>query len=351
MKTQQNISLSALTSFQTGGIAQRLVTIDTSSEIQGVLDSQDDISWILGYGANSLISDQGLSGTTLLMRNSGISIEKNVIIADAGAWWDDVVLAAVDNNLWGIELMTGIPGSVGAAVVGNIAAYGQSVSQTLQWIEVFDISKKPHQLVRINTQDLGFDYRYSTFQDPDKACLVIVRAAFALSAVQQKKLAYFGALKVATATNADLTNLQDCRTVIYKTRKSIGAIWQQGARHEKTAGSFFRNPMVTKEQAEYISSFEEREVTRKKILEQNKIHGGDELRVSAALVLLAAGFKRGQDWGSVRLHPDHVLKIENIDNATSQEIYDVASEIVSVVKSKLSIDLVPEVRFLGTFTS
>jgi UDP-N-acetylmuramate dehydrogenase len=79
------------------------------------------------------------------------------------------------------------------------------------------------------------------------------------------------------------------------------------------------------------------------------VHGGAQKRVSAAHVLLAAGFQRGQTWGPVRLHPDHILKLENTGGATAQQIYNVAMEIVNTVKNKLAVDLVPEVRFLGSF--
>ena len=91
-------------------------------------------------------------------------------------------------------------------------------------------------------------------------------------------------------------------------------------------------------------------IKREDLLRQNIIHGGDKSRVSAAHVLLAAGFARGQTWGNVRLHPDHILKIENIGNASAQEIYDVVQNIISTVQQKLGITLEPEVRFLGDFS-
>ncbi len=85
-------------------------------------------------------------------------------------------------------------------------------------------------------------------------------------------------------------------------------------------------------------------------MQQNKIHGGDQARVSASHVLLAAGFKRGQNWGPVRLHPEHVLKLENIKGASAQQIFDVAMEIINVVQQKLAIALESEVKFLGEFS-
>jgi UDP-N-acetylmuramate dehydrogenase len=116
-----------------------------------------------------------------------------------------------------------------------------------------------------------------------------------------------------------------------------------------TAGSFFKNPLVDESQVKSILSHEESAISREQLLRQNVIHGGSQTRVSAAHVLLAAGYKRGQTWGEVRLHPDHILKVENVGNATASQIYDVVMDIIFTVKNKLDITLEPEVRFLGEF--
>ena len=116
-----------------------------------------------------------------------------------------------------------------------------------------------------------------------------------------------------------------------------------------TAGSFFRNPIVSEEAVDKLMAFEEHGRTADMLRKMNQVHGGAQKRVSASHVLLAAGFQRGQTWGPVRLHPDHILKVENTGGATAQQIYDVAQEIIQTVKQKLDIDLIPEVRFLGSF--
>ena len=107
--------------------------------------------------------------------------------------------------------------------------------------------------------------------------------------------------------------------------------------------------MVTTEQATELAKYDESGKALARILDQNKIHGGSSHRASAAHVLLAAGFKRGQTWGHVRLHPQHVLKIETLPGATATEVYEVVREIVDTVQQRLNITLAPEVRFLGKF--
>lgn len=345
MKTQQNIPLADFTSFKTGGPAETLITIEHTPELTVALQDCKQPIWFLGDGANVLISDEGLPGTTLRLTTNNIDVKDDLFIADAGVEWDVLVQKSIEAELWGLERTSGIPGSVGAAVVGNIAAYGQAISETLQWVEVLDTAKGNEQTICLTGDELGFSYRYSRFQTPEFKSYVITRAAFKLSK-QSKPLEYNGALKAAEDLKLDPNNLQQRRKIIMEARRRAGSLLSNSS---KTAGSFFRNPEVSETQAEMIAAFEEREITADEVKSQNKVHGGSTTRVSAALVMLAAGFTRGQAWGNVRLHPDHVLKIENTGNASSQEIYDVAQEIIETTREKLGIELIPEVRFLGGF--
>jgi UDP-N-acetylenolpyruvoylglucosamine reductase len=95
--------------------------------------------------------------------------------------------------------------------------------------------------------------------------------------------------------------------------------------------------------------FDETGKSPEQITKMNAVHGGDNLRVSAAHVLLAAGFKRGQTWGPVRLHPKNLLKIENTGGATARQIYDAAQLIINTVQNQLGISLEPEAQLLGQF--
>ncbi len=347
---QASIPLASLTSLAAGGPAERLYTCASNDELQAVLrEAGGEPLWILGYGANVLVSDAGLPGTTVLVRTGDIAREDDVVVADAGVWWDDLVQFAIREKLWGLELMSAIPGGVGAAVVGNIAAYGQAVADTLAWVEVFDRSR--HETRRLYPDELDFSYRYSKFQSSDFADLVILRVAFAMHRTPNKQLEYDAALAVARDKNYDLASLEGCRQTILDTRGKAGSLWDY--RHPEdylhTAGSFFRNPIVTDEQAATIMAYDETGRSAEVLSKMNKLHGGNGKRVSAAQILLAAGFERGQTWGPVRLHPDHILKIENTGGASAQQIYDVAQEIIRTVQAKLDVALTPEVRFLGTF--
>ena len=348
MQISSHLPLAPYTSFHCGGEAEHAIVIDDLGQLDTALASTSKIDWVMGYGSNSVVSDAGLPGTTLLFRSGSIEEQDGLLIADAGVWWDDLVVYAIEHDLWGLECMSAIPGGVGAAVVGNIAAYGQAVADTLQWIDVFDADS--HQRKTLRADELGLEYRRSTLLQNNRS-LVVLRAAFALHGAPQKPLRYESALVVAREKSYDVDTLSGRRATIIGARERAGSLWDyRDAGASKTAGSFFRNPLVDNETAERIMSYDETGKSLELLKKMNAEHGGDMSRVSAAHVLLAAGFHRGQTWGDVRLHPLHVLKLENAGHATAQEIYDVSKEIVTTVKDKLGVTLEPEVRFLGSFS-
>jgi len=352
MNPAYNTPLASFTSLAVGGPAEELYECTSDVILKAALDAaQDKQLWVLGYGANVVISDAGLPGATILVRTTELSRENGstIVICDAGVWWDDLVQFAIQEKLWGLELMSGIPNGIGAAIVGNIAAYGQAVADTLKWVEVFDTSTRETRQLAVS--ELGLSYRFSSFQTEAFKNLVILRAAFELAERPRKELEYQAALDVASEFNYRLDALDGRRQTILKTRERAGSLWDYHTpeAHLHTAGSFFRNPMVDTETAERVMSYDETGRSLELLKKMNQVHGGEQKRVSAAHVLLAAGFHRGQTWGPVRLHPDHILKLENTGGATAQQIYDVAMEITRTVKHKLGIDIVPEVRFLGEF--
>ncbi len=343
----EHISAKSLTSFNTGGEIEHYVVVSSDDELLEIASNNDQL-WVLGDGANSLVSDHGLPGVTIHLAMNEIRFEDgNIVIADAGTKWTDLVDATVKHELWGLELMSGIPGSVGAAIVGNIAAYGQAVSDSLLWVETVDFSSSEAKITRIQADKLDLSYRSSSLAT-DSNTIIIIRAAFQLDTVSQTELKYESAAKIAAELGQNAEDLNDRQSIIMEARRRAGSLLDE-TNQQKTAGSFFKNPMVSPEQAEHIMQFEERQVTKEAIKKQNEIHGGDQRRVSAAHVVLASGFHRGQTWGPVRIHPEHALKLENTGGATSQQIYDVSQEIITAAKEKLNVTLEPEIRFLGKF--
>jgi UDP-N-acetylmuramate dehydrogenase len=350
MIVQKDTPMAQFTSLATGGNAERLYICETPDELKKALgDGPKSPIWILGYGCNSLISDKGLPGTTILLQGGRITREGDLLIADSGVWWDNLVRFAISEQLWGMELMSCIPGSVGAAVRGNIAAYSQAVADTLVWAETLDMTTG--EIRRMDLGDLELGYRYSRLQESNNRQLVVLRAGFEPKKYPSYELSYQSVLDVIKRDGLNPNDINDRRTAVIAAREAADSLWdyEDAMHNSNNAGSFFRNPHVSRELAEKVMSFDESGKSLEALKKMNSAHSGDSLKVSAAQVLLAAGFTRGQSWGPVRLSPHHVLKIENTGGATSQQIYDVAQHIITEVKSKLDITLKPEVQILGEF--
>lgn len=346
MNILQNEPLAPYTSLRVGGPAKELYLVHDYDSALEAMKSSPATPKILGFGCNVLVSDYGIENRAIIWRGGNVSVDKEILTADAGVWWDNAVKIALENNLWGLELMSEIPSSVGGALFGNIAAYGQQVSDTLLSFEAYN--PKTNQLETFSKDDFDFTYRWSSLQDHPE--LIITRATFRLSRNPLHELKYDSALAVSEEMGLSAKELKDRREAIIETRRRAGSLYDpENDRYEHTAGSFFKNPLVTTDQAKELATFDETGKTLERIENQSRIHGGDSHRASAAHVLLVAGFKRGQTWDKVRLHPSHVLKIETLEGATATEVYEVVQDILSTVKNKLDIDLEPEVKFLGKF--
>lgn len=344
---QPQIVLAPYTSFNVGGAAELFTLISSSDALLDLLKSGHQPQQVLGYGSNTLISDKGLPGLTMAFRGGAMSFDGNEITVDAGVWWDDVVAASVERGLWGCELMSEVPGSVGGAVFINITAYGQSIGPLVQWLEVWDPGLE--QVRRLEKDALHWDYKQSIFQQPEHNKLVILRACLRLSSNRTDELQYQKAINVAEELGLSTQSLSDRRKIIIETRARAGSLWHPDSSEARTVGSFFRNPVVSASQLEKLMAFDESGMTAEEIKRTNRVHGGIEQRVSAAHVMLAAGFSRGQSWDNIKLNDKNLLKIEALPGATAQEIYDVAKLIQETCYQKLGIQLEPEARILGEF--
>lgn len=350
MKTLTNVPLAQYTSLRAGGLAQNLIELEEEDKLEDVIAkaSTKGPVWVLGFGTNCLISDQGLAGTVIINKYGKLEqLSPTRIKADSGVVWDELVDYSVSNRLWGLEFTSGIPGGVGGAVAGNIAAYGHKIADS--FVEASVLDTRNGSISVWGKSKMDFDYRSSALQLPEYSHLIVLDATFELNSKSNSELEYESALKSADDLGLLPDTLANRRQIIFETRRRAGSLLSNSQEGPWTAGSFFKNPLVDEAQVQAIIDHEETEISREQLLRQNQIHGQNQARVSAAHVLLAAGFNRGQTWDKVGLHPDHILKVQNLGGASSQEIYDVIQEILNTVKSRLGITLEPEVRFLGEF--
>jgi len=254
MNIEENVLLAPYTTLRVGGPARYFVTVDDINELKKAIEFTRDKKMpvlVLGDGANVLISDRGFPGVVVQLKMNDITFENEGgdvirVTAGAGTSWDDLVHECVKRGLRGLESTSGIPGTVGAAVVGNIAAYGQSVSDTIDYVEAVDIDDPTNNVEKIDGSQLGLCYRCSDFQNQKLASKVIVDAAFVLDKKTKPKLEYKSAIRVANELGLDFRgNIEDHRLAILEARRRAGSLLEkESGVLPKTAGSFFRNPEV-----------------------------------------------------------------------------------------------------------
>jgi UDP-N-acetylmuramate dehydrogenase len=195
MKVLHNLPLADFTSLRVGGPAAGLFDLQPGDNIRDAVTAAEGDVCVLGYGTNVLVSDKGWPGTVILNRVGNIKVDGERIIAESGADWDDLVSAAIKNNLWGLEFTSGIPGGVGAAAAGSIAAYGHRVSDRLISAEV--LNTKDGSIETWQNSRFNFGYRLSDMQLQHNSHFIILSAVFGLSSEPMGDLEYESALKAA----------------------------------------------------------------------------------------------------------------------------------------------------------
>jgi UDP-N-acetylmuramate dehydrogenase len=187
MDVHTDIQLKNYTTIKLGGPARFFADIHSKDELQSVYKNAKDRSlsiFVLGGGSNIVVQDQGFPGLVLRMCIPGFKTTHDdevstTIEVGAGENWDSVVKRTVDMNLSGIEAMSAIPGTTGAAPVQNIGAYGQEISDCLQSVEVFDTTNDS--FVVLSNEQCDFSYRHSIFRDQEKGRYIICSVTLKLS--------------------------------------------------------------------------------------------------------------------------------------------------------------------------
>ncbi len=219
MTIQENILLKEHTTFKIGGPAQYFVEIFTIDELQKAVSIAKEKSlpiFILGGGSNILVADSGFQGLVIKICIKGkemreLSNEKVEVIVGAGEDWDSFVGYTVEHNLFGLENLSYIPGSVGATPVQNIGAYGTEVKDTISWVEVFNTEK--NSIEKFSNKECLFDYRDSYFKKTEGKKYIIIRVAFLLSRHGTLSIDYKDVRDYIAANNlSDLTDSSAGRT-------------------------------------------------------------------------------------------------------------------------------------------
>lgn len=338
---EENILLSKYTTFKTGGPARFFTEVSNDTDIVSAISfaREQNLPFLfLGGGSNILVADSGFNGLVIKLNYKGISANlisdsRVRILVGSGEVWDDVVDYSVKDNLWGIENLSGIPGTVGGAVVGNIGAYGQEIKDSLDFVKTYNCKTGEERV--FSASELSLSYRSSFFKSEEGKHYVVVSAAFQLSRkncpiIEYKDLnLFFKGIVPAEAKNV--------RDAVLSIRSKKLPDW----RKVQTAGSYFKNPRITSDVYEILkSSFPE--------IPQARNDAG-LLKISAAWLLdKVCGFK-GFKLGNVSTYENQALVIIASGDATSKEIRSFGELLAKKVLDKTNIILEPEVEFVGKF--
>jgi UDP-N-acetylmuramate dehydrogenase len=349
---QENVLLAPLTTLRIGGPARFFAEARDEDEILAALSFAKQRSlpvFILGGGSNALVADGGFPGLVVHVALKGVTWrdegEKVIGAACAGEDWDDFVSQCVERDLAGIECLSGIPGSVGGSPIQNVGAYGQEVSETITSVRVFDRFAK--EFTELSNEQCRFSYRSSLFNTLARGRYVVTAVAYALkphgeSAIRYPDLKNFFS-NVSTSPSLRLT-----REAVRSIRARKAMLIAPGDPDCRSAGSFFKNPVVTTETFVRIE-----EIAR----ERNLISGGEQvpnfpagdgkIKVPAAWLIERAGFHKGYGRGPVGISSKHTLAIINRGAATAREVIGLMKEIQERVAEKFGVPLTPEPVLVG----
>jgi UDP-N-acetylmuramate dehydrogenase len=344
---KENYPLSGLTTFDTGGRARYYAEVSAEDEVGSALDfahERDLKIFVLGGGSNLLISDDGFPGLVIHNRIEGFDLRpagSHVIVsAGAGEDWPAFVDRCVSLGLQGIECLAGIPGTVGAAPVQNIGAYGQDVSGIIAGVRA--IEQGTGRQVYLTKDECRFGYRSSVFNTCSYGKYISVNVDFRLIPNGRPELRY-RELERRLGAGADIT-ISEVRDAVIAIRDSKGLLFGAGSESFKSAGSFFRNPVIP---ASAFADLEKRVAQAGGCSEWAWPIEDGMIKISAACLIERAGFARGFRDGNAGISPRHTLIIINYGGATAAEIFSFAARVQRGVFNEFGVALAPEVRLVG----
>ena len=329
MQVRRDVRLADLTTLAVGGPIDRLVEVTDAQELVDAVRDADEAGrplLLIGGGSNIVAPDDGWPGDVVLVRTQGIERDGNSLLVAAGHDWDALVAYTVENDLAGMEALSGIPGSTGATPVQNVGAYGQEVAQTITAVRVYDRAEKSERT--LTPEECGFAYRDSRLKrEPGR--FVVLEVAFALDAGSRSRpVGYAELARRLDVEIGETAPLGDVRDAVLELRRGKGMVLDPADPDSRSAGSFFTNPVVPAGQAvDGCPSWPA---------------GDGQVKLSAAWLVQHAGFGRGTRHGRVGTSSRHSLALTTEPGATAAELLAFAGRITDAVQERFGITLVPE---------
>ncbi len=328
------------TSLRVGGPAKNFVEAHNEEEIIAALIAAGDSPvLILGGGTNVLISDAGFAGTVIHITNSALVAEVDAcsgatLTIGAGENWDDFVALTIERGFAGLETLSGIPGTVGAAPIQNIGAYGHEVSEFITRVRTYDRVAKA--IRTFTNQECEFEYRSSIFKK-NPGQFIILEVQFQIRIGDSSDpITYLELAKKLEIQMGEKAPIQQVRHMVLELRASKGMLLSPEDRDSWSAGSFFTNPIVSQQEADKLPNAAPK---------WPLIDG--QVKISAAWLIENAGMHKGDEVGGARISTKHVLALTNAGDATATDLIELAKTAQAKVYEKFGIKLEPEVNLVG----
>jgi UDP-N-acetylmuramate dehydrogenase len=337
---QQNIPLAPMTTLGIGGPARFFAEVRAEDELGGALAfaiRERLPVFVMGGGSNLLVADEGFPGLVIRVAIRGIEWRADSVTAAAGEDWDAFVGECVARDLAGVECLSGIPGLVGGTPVQNVGAYGQEVSETIVSVRAYD--RQANRIVTLGNAGCGFSYRTSIFNTTARDRYVVLAVSYALRPHGAPALRYPD-VKTFFADRAAAPTLREVRDAVRTIRARKGMVIAADDPDSHSAGSFFKNPILTREQLARLEAEAPDRVPNYPAI-------GDHFKVPAAWLIEQAGFQRGYARGRAGISSKHTLAIVNRGGATAREVLELVEEIQDRVRQRFAIELTPEPVFVG----
>ena len=335
-----DVPLAPLTTLRIGPVARRLITCTSTEQIVAVLRAVDDVL-VLAGGSNVVVADDLADLTVVLLANTEITVEDNIVRAEAGAMWDDVVVTSLAHGLGGLECLSGIPGSAGATPVQNVGAYGAEVADTIRRVRLLDRRTGEDRWVAPDA--LQFGYRTSILKHAQAA--IVLEVEFALDADGRSAPLRYGEL--AAALDAEPWSNTDpalVREAVLALRTRKGMVLDEADHDTWSVGSFFTNPVVTPAEFDMVRS---RAGTTAGPVPNYPAPDG--VKLAAGWLVERAGFGKGYpgENAPARLSTKHALALTNRGGATTADVISLARTVRDGVRTTFGIDLTPEPILIG----
>jgi UDP-N-acetylmuramate dehydrogenase len=350
MQFREHVALAPYTTFRIGGPARWFAEAASEAEILEAVEfalRRGLPLFVLGGGSNLLVSDEGFAGLVLRIALKGVEQEGDVFHAAAGEDWDGFVEHCLERGGAGIECLAGIPGTVGGTPVQNVGAYGQEVADTIVGVRALKLETGQRgEIEDLGPVECGFAYRRSIFNSTARGRYILTRVSYRLRRDGAPKLTYAD-LQRHFSGNASPA-LAEVSAAVREIRRRKGMYIVEGDPDCRSAGSFFKNPVVATERyariaAEYAGAAAE--YARGEVPHYPAQEGA--VKIPAAWLLEQAGFHKGYALGAAGISSRHTLALINRGGAMAAEVTALRDRIVDAVEAKFKIRLEPEPVLVG----